>query len=249
MGHKTAKAVSRTHMGYGLIDDNKILAVIPAREGSKGIRDKNIYPLCGKPLIAFSIESAKNSQFIDEIVVSTDSERIAAIAKEFGASVPFLRPKELATDTSKTIDAIIYTITELKKRGADYDILILLQPTSPLRTTEDIDGALKEFIKNNKQPLASISEVNDHPILMRALDNDGTLKNLLDVNSSVRRQDMPKIYRVNGSIYINCIADINTSTSFNDNKIPYITTQNHSVDIDDEKDFILAEYYIKKRII
>lgn len=234
-------------MGYGLINGNKILAVIPARGGSKGIKDKNIRPLCGKPLIAYSIESAKKSQFIDEIIVSTDCEKIAEIAKEFGAHIPFLRPKELATDTSKSIDAIVYTLSELKKRGANYDILILLQPTSPLRTAEDIDEALNIFIRSNKQPLVSISEVNDHPILMRTLDNDGMLKNLLNINSTIRRQDMQKIYRVNGSIYINCIADIDRNTSFNDNKIPYITSQDHSVDIDDEKDLILAAYYINKR--
>ncbi len=227
-----------------MINNKKVLAVIPARGGSKGIKNKNIYPLCGKPLIAYSIEAAKKSNYIDEIVVSTDSEKIANIAKEYGASVPFLRPSELATDTSKSIDAIIYTIETLKKNGNIFDILVLLQPTSPLRITEDIDGALYTFAKKSFKSIVSVSEVNDNPILIRTIDDDGKLRRLLNTDSSVRRQDMKNYYRVNGSIYINLISEINANTSFNDNELPYIIPQERSVDIDELKDLAVAEWYL-----
>ncbi len=227
-----------------MIGNRKILAFIPARGGSKGIKDKNIHPLCGKPLISYTIECAKKSKFIDEVLVSTDSPTIASVSRKYGASVPFLRPAELAKDTSKSIDAVLHAITELKNKGKNFDILVLLQPTSPLRAIRDVDNALKTFIKNNEQPLASVSEVNDNPILIRTIDSKGVLKNLLNANSTIRRQDMTKYYRINGSIYINRISDINKDTSFNDNPIPYIIPSNRSVDIDEMKDLIIAEYYI-----
>lgn len=227
-----------------MINNKKVLAVIPARGGSKGIKNKNIYPLCGKPLIAYSIEAAKKSDYVDEVFVSTDSEKIANVAKEYGASVPFLRPAELASDTSKSIDAIIYTIETLKKNGIAFDILVLLQPTSPLRITDDIDGALYTFAKESFKSLVSVSEVNDNPILIRTIDDDGTLRRLLNTDSSIRRQDMKKYYRVNGSIYINLISEININTSFNDNELPYIIPQERAVDIDELKDLAIAEWYL-----
>ncbi len=177
-------------MEYVVINNKRVLAIIPARGGSKGIKDKNIYPLCGKPLIAYSIEAAKRSVFVDEVLVSTDSAIIADVAKKYGASVPFLRPTELASDTAKSIDAIVHAIETLRKEGKVFDILILLQPTSPLRITEDIDGSLSTFVRKSYKSLVSISEVNDNPILIRTIDNDGELRRLLNTDSSVRRQDM-----------------------------------------------------------
>ena len=229
-----------------MINNKKILALIPARGGSKGIKDKNIFPLCGKPLIAYSIEAAQKSKYIDEIFVSTDSKKIASTAKKIGASVPFLRPAELATDTSKSIDVIIHVINELKKLNLFFDILVLLQPTSPLRNTEDIDKAIKTFEENDELPLVSISEVNDNPILIRTLGNNGHLNKLLETNSDVRRQDMKKYYRVNGSIYINRISDLSENSSLNDNSVPYIIPSCRSVDIDEMKDLVVAEYYLTK---
>ena len=125
--------------------NKRILALIPARGGSKGIKDKNIIELCGKPLIAYSIDAAKNSKYIDDILVSTDSEKIAEVAKKYGARVPFLRPYELATDTSTTLDVVLHAIDYVNKEEKKYDTLILLQPTAPLRKTEDIDSAIEKF--------------------------------------------------------------------------------------------------------
>lgn len=223
----------------------KILALIPARGGSKGIKDKNIILLAGKSLIAYSIEAAKNSKYIDSIVATTDSEKIAEVAKKYGARVPFLRPPELAGDTSKTIDAVLHAIKTLKSMDEDYNTLVLLQPTQPLRTTDDIDRAIELYYENGENGLVSISPVNDSPLLIRSIGADGKLVNLLSLNSTCRRQDMPNYYKVNGCIYINKIDELDKNTSFNDNKVPFIMTKEHSVDIDEISDLWMAEYYLK----
>lgn len=229
-----------------MFNQNRILAIIPARGGSKGIPHKNIIDLCGKPLISYSVEAAKNSRYIDYILVSTDDDEIAKFAMEYGAKVPFFRPAELATDTSSTTEAIVHAIRGLESIGERFDDMILLQPTSPLRTTEDIDFAIEKYYQNGRSSLVSVSEVDDHPILVRSIEND-ILKPLLNVSSDCRRQDMPKYYRVNGCIYINKISDINEKSSFNDNSIPYIMEKSHSVDIDELSDLALAKYYYEKR--
>lgn len=223
----------------------KILAIIPARGGSKGIPHKNIIDLCGKPLISYTIESALNSKYIDYVMVSTDDNEIADIARKYGAEVPFMRPDELATDTSKTIDAILHAVDALLQMKKRYDELVLLQPTAPLRTTEDIDKAIELYYENNKQSVASVSKVEDHPLLIRSIENDRAI-NLLDINSTCRRQDMPEYYRVNGAIYINPITELSKYTSFNDNPIPYVMEKSHSIDIDDVVDLVVAEYYLRK---
>lgn len=223
----------------------KILALIPARGGSKGIKDKNIISLAGKPLIAYSIEAAKKSKYIDSIVVTTDSEKIAEVAKRYGARVPFLRPAELAADTSKTIDAVLHAIKTLKSMGENYDTLVLLQPTQPLRTTDDIGKAIELYYESGENGLVSISSVDDSPLLIRSIDEDGKLINLLSQNSTCRRQDMPNYYKVNGCIYINKIDEINENTSFNDNKVPFIMDKEHSIDIDELSDLWMAEYYLQ----
>ena len=223
----------------------KILALIPARGGSKGINDKNIISSAGKPLIAYSIEAAKKSKYIDSIVVTTDSEKIAEVAKRYGARVPFLRPAELAADTSKTIDAVLHAIKTLKSMGENYDTLVLLQPTQPLRTTDDIGKAIELYYESGENGLVSISSVDDSPLLIRSIDEDGKLINLLSQNSTCRRQDMPNYYKVNGCIYINKIDEINENTSFNDNKVPFIMDKEHSIDIDELSDLWMAECYLK----
>ena len=211
--------------------DKRILAIIPARGGSKGIKDKNIYPIKGKPLIAYSIDAARGSKYIDYIMVSTDSEAIAEKAKENGAEVPFMRPAELAADTSKTIDAIFDAVERLKGQGALYDVLVLLQPTSPLRTSEDIDAALELFFQEEQKSLVSVAEVNDNPVFIRRLEGNMAIP-VLNQSSTVRRQDIEKFYKINGAIYINRISEIAPETSFNDNKVGYVMAKEKSVDID-----------------
>ena len=229
-----------------MIEKNKIVALIPTRGGSKGIKNKNIIDLCGKPLISYTIQAALESKYIDKVIVSTDSQEIADVAIKYGAEVPFLRPGELASDTSKTIDAVMHAVGELEKRKEQYDILILLQATQPLRTADDIDSAIELFIKNKGQSLVSVSPVEDNPILIRTIDNLGRMNSILPMKSTCRRQDMPLYYRVNGCIYINLISELDLNTSFNDNKIPYIMPKERSVDIDEIKDLLIAQYYISR---
>lgn len=227
-----------------MFEDKRILALIPARGGSKGIKDKNIILLSGKPLIAYSIEAAKHSKYIDSIVVTTDSKKIACIANKYGARTPFLRPTELSNDNSKTIDAVLHAIKFLKNIDEIYDSVVLLQPTQPLRTTFDIDKAIEVYYQNNEEGLVSISPVDDNPLLIRTINSNGKLINLLSQNSTCRRQDMPRYYKVNGCIYINKIDELSNTTSFNDNSVPFIMQKENSVDIDELSDLWIAEYYL-----
>lgn len=223
----------------------QVLALIPARGGSKGIPGKNTKELAGKPLIAYTIEAARGCSCLDDVLVSTDSEAIAETARTYGAWVPFLRPEELASDTSKTMDAVLYTLRRLAKEGKEYDYVVLLQPTSPLRTSRDIEGAFKLALETGEDVVA-VSEVADSPILMRTCDDKGNLTSLLSGGSTVRRQDMPKYYRVNGSIYVNRVDSLTEETSLNDNPVGYVMPRECSVDIDEPVDFAVAEYYLRR---
>jgi len=230
--------------------DKSFLAIIPARAGSKGIPHKNITNINGKPLIKYTIDEASKSKYIDRILVSTDSKKIADISKECGADVPFLRPSSLASDTSKTIDTIIYTIEKLKYMGELYDYLVLLQPTQPLRQSFHIDEAIEKIIKYNSSSLVSVSKVREHPILMRTVNKDGLMNRLLEANSTVRRQDFPDYYKVNGSIYINKIDEsLNCVTSLNDNVLPYIIDEKFDVDIDNYIDLEVFKLKLKDILI
>ncbi|PLR67929.1 acylneuraminate cytidylyltransferase family protein [Bacillus sp. UMB0893] len=213
------------------------IGVIPARGGSKGIPHKNIREVNGKPLIQYSIEEANKSNYLDRIIVSTDDLEIERVAKKVGADVPFLRPKEYATDTAKTIDALIFTVNELAIRGFQYDYLVLLQPTQPLRKGWHIDEAIKEIVDRDRNSLVSVSEVQDHPILMRTINDHGELENILKISSTIRRQDFPTYYKVNGAIYINKLNENFTlNTSLNDNSLSYIMDKRYDIDIDEPID-------------
>ena len=227
-----------------MFNGKRVLALIPARGGSKGIKDKNISDLCGKPLIAYAIESGLRSQYVDSVVVTTDSLKIAEVARQYGARVPFMRPTKLASDTAKTLDAVMHAVQTLKQMGEHYDILLLLQPTQPLRRSTDVDGAIEMFFEQGCQDLASVSEVTDHPILIRTVE-EGRLKQLLACSSTCRRQDMPTYYRINGCIYINRIDRLDQNTSFNDNPVPYIMPRAYSIDIDEPADLEMARIQLR----
>lgn len=223
----------------------KILAIIPARAGSKGIKDKNIIDLNGKPLIAYSIEAGLKSKYIDKVVVTTDGEEIAREAIKYGAEVPFLRPEYLSSDNAKTIDAVIHCIEEMEKLGEKYDYVVLLQPTQPLRQSWHIDEAIELILEKNEEALVSVSKVKDNPILIRSIDSNGYVINLLSESSTKRRQDFQDFYKVNGAIYINKInQNLNNKTSLNDNKVAYIMDEKYDVDIDEMLDLQIAEIMI-----
>ena len=226
---------------------NKILAIIPARSGSKGIKNKNIINLNGKPLISYTIESALKSKYIDDVIVSTDGVEIKNISLEYGAKVPFMRPKCLATDTSKTIDTVIYCIEEMKKLGFEYDYVVVLQPTQPLRQAYHIDEAINMLLDSGKDSLVSVSKVDNHPLLIRRIDDKKILYKLINENSTKRRQDFEDYYKVNGAIYINKINEnLNLDTSLNDNELGYIMDKKFDVDIDENLDIEIAKLLIEK---
>lgn len=228
--------------------EKRIIAIVPARGGSKGIKDKNIRLLAGKPLLTYSIQVALACEYIDEVVVSTDSENIRNIALQYGASVPFLRPVELATDEAKTIDVILHALSELQKNDEYYDYVMLLQPTQPIREVSDLKQSIEQVIDNQYDSLVSVCPVQEHPILMRTIGDDGKLHNILSCGSTVRRQDFPKVYKVNGSIYINAIKDsFNETTSLNDNQYPFVMAREKSIDIDNIEDLEQAEQYLNQR--
>lgn len=227
-------------------NNKKFIAIIPARSGSKGIKNKNLTKLNGKPLIAYSIESGLKSRYIDKVVVTTDGEEIAKISKQFGAEVPFLRPKSLSSDKSKTIDAVLHCIEELRNLDEEYDYMVLLQPTQPLRQYWHIDEAIELILEKDEETLVSVSKVKEHPILMRAIDDYGHGINLLKETSTKRRQDFQDFYKVNGAIYINKINDnLNKNTSLNDNKLVYIMDDKYDIDIDEILDLYIAEIKMK----
>ncbi|MEH7494539.1 acylneuraminate cytidylyltransferase family protein [Neobacillus niacini] len=225
-----------------MYQNKRFIAIIPARGGSKGIPNKNIIDVNGKPLIQYSIDAAKASKYIDSIVVSTDSVEIAEVAAQCGADIPALRPEYLASDKAKTIDALLHMVEVLRRVGEEFDYLVLLQPTQPLRQGFHIDEAIETMMSRNSKSLVSISKVNEHPVLMRTQNLDGTLKNILNVSSTIRRQDFPDFYKVNGAIYINALDHtFNQDTSLNDNEIGYAMDSKYDVDIDEPIDLEIAK--------
>jgi len=226
-----------------------ILGLIPARGGSKGLPRKNIKPLLGKPLIAWTIEQALASEYLDKVIVSTDEKEIADISKKYGAEVPFMRPKELAKDNAKGIDVVLHVIDWFMKNDKlkQFDLLMLLQPTSPLRTTEDIDKTIEYLFSKEAKAIVSVCEVDHHPLWSNTLPEDGCMKNFIRqeiVNKN--RQELAVFYRLNGAIYLAYCDYIKEQKSFFGEKtFAYIMPKERSIDIDNEIDFKLAEILIK----
>ena len=231
------------------MEKGNILAIIPARSGSKGLKDKNIKQLCGKPLIAYSIEAAKKSNIFGKVHVSTDSEQYAQIAREFGADVPFLRDEQYATDHSSSWDVVRYVINEYQKRGEEYEAIALLQPTTPLRTAEDIIGAYNTFLQKDANAVISVCAVEHSPLWTDTLPEDYNMKGFVDKKyREIPRQQMPTYYRVNGAIYLVRVASLSDIMDLYDKKCyAYVMDKYNSVDIDDENDFEYAEFLKGKK--
>lgn len=221
----------------------KNIAVIPARCGSKGLKDKNIKALCGKPLLAYSVEAARQSGIFDKVHVSTDSEAYQRIALEYGADVPFLRSKQMATDTASTWDAMRFVLEEYKKRGEEFDTITVLQPTSPLRTGADIAGAYAFFIEKAANMISSVCEMDHSPLWSNVLPDDLSMENFEDEQLAfLPRQELPIYYRENGAIYILRTAHLFSGKNiYKDKCYAYIMDRSHSVDIDTSMDFLIAE--------
>lgn len=226
---------------------NKILAIIPARSGSKGIVDKNIKSLCGKPLIAYTIEAAIKSKIFDDIIVSTDSEKYKKISEEYGAWVPFLRSEELAQDISSTNDVIEDVLINLKKIGKEYSSLVILQPTSPLRDEDDIKESMRLFLEKGANSVVSMCECEHSPLLTKELDDSMNIDGFLSDLLNIRRQDLKKRYRLNGAIYITKVDYFLKYKDFYEkDSYAFIMSKEKSIDIDDMLDFEFAEFLMKK---
>ncbi len=222
--------------------NKKILAFIPARAGSKRIIGKNKKELNGKPLFTYSVDIAKKSKYIDDILVSTDSEEILELAHKLGCKKNGLRPKELSGDHARIVDAILYEVKENKLD--DYDAVVLLQPTFPIRTVEMLEGAIEEYMKEETS-LITVVKAEEQPLFMRTIQ-DGKLEKILKVTSDVRSQDFPMVYKIIGCIYINNLHTLTTNSVLNENEVPYIINKKYDIDIDTIEDFYRAEREIKK---
>lgn len=232
-----------------MFNGKRILATIPARGGSKGLPGKNIRSLAGKPLIAWSIEAAFGSRYLDKVLVSTDSPEIAETAGRFHAEVPFLRPAHLATDEAKGLDAVLHAIQWLENHGESYDLVMILQPTSPLRTVRDIDRAIELFFQKNASAIVSVCPCDHHPWWSNRLPENGNMGRFLRPEVlGANRQELPEFYRLNGAIYL---ADIHllkeTDSFYGDRTFAHVMEAQNSVDIDTLLDFKLAELLLTEK--
>lgn len=223
------------------------LAVITARSGSKGIKNKNICPINGKPMVAYTIESALESRYIDKVMVSTDSETYADIARKYGAEVPFLRSSKNSDDNAKSIDVLLEVIAKYEKKEQHFDSVILLQPTSPMRTSQNIDEAFELFYEKLADSVVSVCECEYSPLLCNTLPDDKNMYGFIISENALRRQDMEVYYRLNGAIYI-VQTDIlfKQQLFYGEKSYAYIMEQRQSVDIDSELDFEFVEFLMQK---
>ena len=225
-----------------------VLAIIPARGGSKGLPKKNIKQLGDKPLIAWSIDAAKASKKITKTIVSSDSDEIIKIAKQFGAEIPFKRPDDLASDTASTKDVLIHAINFYKSKNIYFDYLVLLQPTTPFRDSKMIDEMIDEMIEKDIDMVVSVKETSANPYYVLFEENDnGFLTKSKNANFT-RRQDCPTVYEYNGSVYVIKVESLLKYNSLSFPKtIKYVMDNYHSVDIDNQFDFDFAEFLLNRR--
>lgn len=227
----------------------KNIAIIPARSGSKGLKDKNIKLLNGKPLLAYSIEAALKSKCFDTVFVSTDSKKYAEIAKEYGAEVPFLRSKTNSGDKSGAWDVVKEVLVNYSKLGKDFDTFMYLQPTSPLRETKDIINAYKLYKDKKANSIVSVCETETSPLYCYHLPKDNNLSKVLNVeNENKRRQDTDSYYTMNGAIYLADVKNfLKTNDIYSKKCFAYVMNKEKSLDIDDELDFISTEAIMKRK--
>lgn len=230
----------------------KILCTICARGGSKGVPRKNIRELNDKPLIYYTINHALKWGKADKIMISTDDEEIAKISKKYGAEVPFLRPKELATDKAGKLESIKHAVKYYEDKNEKFDIIVDLDPTSPLRNIKDLDYALEYFLKHKPNNLYSVCEARKNPYfnMVELNDNNRAYISKKVEKDVLSRQTAPKVYEMNASIYIyDKDFLLKTNTIHSNNTSIYIMPQERSIDIDSEIDFQFVEYLIKKGIV
>jgi len=234
--------------------NKKTLGVITARGGSKGIPRKNIKELCGKPLIAYTIEAAKKSTYLTRCIVSTDDKEITHISREHGADVPFVRPRELAQDHSISMEVAQHALEWLKENegpptGGEYDYLMILQPTSPLRTAEDIDACITKIVETGADSVMSMVELDDFSLKkLKKIENDRILPWAEGEGAwTAQRQDPGKVYKRNEAVYLTRTDLIMRGNLFGEVSGSYIMSPERSVVINRPADFELAEFWMKRQ--
>ena len=234
-----------------MIAGKTAIAIIPARAGSKGLPGKNIKSLCGKPLVAWSIETALKSRHLDEVMVSTDGEDIACIAREYGAKVPFRRPLELSTDTATTLSAVQHVLDSYKsKYGRQFDFVVLMEPTSPLREDTDIDCMLERLVGSWDQfdSIVSMGEVREHPSIMKQLNGDGIEPFCPELVQNTRRQDNARAYFPYGVAYVVKTQNLLLEGTFYTKRCTYhLIKRYQNYEIDDLHDFLCVEAIMKQQ--
>lgn len=236
-----------------MIEGKRVLALVPARRGSKGLPMKNVRPLHGSPLLAWPIKAAAGSSYVDRIVVSTDDADFAALARAAGADAPFLRPLELASDTSPSIEFILHALDTLETDGDRYDYLVLLEPTSPLTEAADIDAAL-QLLLDHRQKADSIvgvsAMVSTHPAFAVRVDATGLMAPYAGGRFSQmpRRQDIEPLFCLDGSLYASTVEALRRERGFcHERTLPYVMPRYKSFEVDDLVDFICIEAIVAHR--
>lgn len=224
-----------------MIDGKQVLALIPARGGSKGVPRKNVRDAAGRPLIAWTIEAACNALLVDQVVVSSDDAEILDVARKWGADTPFVRPAELSQDNTPAIDVALHAMNALP----GYDYLVLLQPTSPLRSASHVDACIRLCVERGAPSAVSVNAAQESPYWMYALDAGGHLQRILAPPADTgRRQDLPPVYALNGAIYVIASAELRKAHRFvTGSSVPYVMPAEFSLDIDCELDFRLFEFF------
>jgi len=236
---------------WTMINDDRVLALIPARGGSERFPGKNIALLAGKPLVVWSIEAALQSKYVDKVVVSTEDDRIAAVGKTAGAEVPFKRPEKLARSTTSSMVVAQHALSELELQGWSFGYLLLLQPTSPLRTGSSIDNAVECFQKKGADALIGVTET-DHPLEWEnELPESLSMESFFGSKINQRSQDFPKRYRVNGAIFLARVTNFKKENTFflRKNTYAFIMDREVSVDIDTKFDLLIAERLLEEQLI
>ena len=225
------------------------LAIIPARGGSKGLPGKNIRPLGGVPLIGHTIRAAQNADSVNRVLVSTDDEGIAAVARELDAAVPFLRPPELSDDKASGVDVCLHALA-FAENELNYhpELVVLLQPTSPMRNAEDVDAAIALLRDSGADSVVSVQPVTEFPQWMKKMDGEGRVSPLFeDLEITSARQDLEKSYLLNGAIYLSTAASLKKHGSFyGGDTRGYLMPEDRSIDIDTLNDFLMAEALITR---
>ena len=228
-----------------MMGGGKVLGLIPARGGSKGVSRKNLRELAGKPLLAWTIEAGRKSRYLDRLVLSSDDPEIMETARRLGCDVPFARPAHLADDSSLAIEVVRHALEQLP----GYQWVVLLQPTSPLRLASDIDACLERCAAAGAPSCVSVAPADKHPDWMFTLGEEDRLKCFVDGRTEINtRQELPPVFVLNGAVYVARLDWLLASGKFvGAGTIGYVMPEERSVDIDSEADLVVAEHFLQKR--